>query len=185
MIRLRFAVLSAALCGAALISYHSPRAAEPQQKEKEPAKSSEKDAAVERTRKTVRMLDGIYKNAIVIVTTHYVSEKNDVPAGQAFKELFNAAKDNKWHEVRLLDATGDPYEPANAPESDFEKRAIKKIKAGESYVDEVVEVDGKRYLKAATAIPVVMKKCVMCHENYAKVPAGQAIGALGYTVPIE
>jgi hypothetical protein len=30
-----------------------------------------------------------------------------------------------------------------------------------------------------------MKKCVMCHPAYEKVPAGQAIGALGYTIPIE
>jgi hypothetical protein len=25
----------------------------------------------------------------------------------------------------------------------------------------------------------------LCHDNYKDVPAGQAIGALGYTVPIE
>ena len=70
----------------------------------DPAKDA--DAAVERTRKQVRMLDGIYKNAIVLVTTHYVTEKSDVPAGSAFKKLFEVAKKEGWHEVRLLDATG-------------------------------------------------------------------------------
>jgi Protein of unknown function (DUF3365) len=143
------------------------------------------DVAVERTRKQVKMLDGIYKNAIVIVTEHYVTEKSDLPAGSAFKKLFQAAKDNKWHEVRLLDATGDPYDPDNVAKSDFEKRAVKRLVAGEAYVDEVIEKDGKRYLQAATAIPVVMKKCVMCHESYSKVAEGKAIGALGYVVPIE
>ncbi len=143
------------------------------------------DAAVERTRKQVKMLDGIYKNAIVLVTEHYVTDKDDLPAGQAFKKLFQAARDNKWHEVRLLDATGDPYEPENVAKSDFEKRAIKRLLAGESFVDEVIERDGKRYLQVATPIPVVMKKCVMCHENYNGVPEGKAIGALGYVVPIE
>lgn len=49
----------------------------------------------------------------------------------------------------------------------------------------MVEKNGKRYLLAATPIPVVMKKCVMCHDNYADVPEGKPIGALGYTVPIE
>lgn len=144
-----------------------------------------KDPAVERTRKQVKMLDGIYKNAIVLVTTHYVTEKSDVPAGVAFKKLFETAKKEGWHEVRLLDATGDPYESANVAKSEFEKRAIKELVAGKAYVDEVVEKDGKKYLLAATAIPVVMQKCVLCHENYAKVPAGKAIGALGYVVPVE
>ena len=143
------------------------------------------DAAVERTRKQVKMLDGIYKNAIVLVTTHYVTEKSDLPAGGAFKKLFETAKKEGWHEVRLLDATGDPYEAANVAKTDFEKRAIKELVAGKAYVDEVFEKDGKRYLRAATAIPVVMEKCVMCHENYAKVPSGKAIGALGYVVPVE
>lgn len=151
----------------------------------DPVKDSAKDPAVERTRKQVRMLDAIYKNAIVLVTTHYVTEKSDMPAGVAFKKLFEAAKKDGWHDVRLLDATGDPYEPANAPKSDFEKRAVKELLGGKTYVDEVVEKDGKRFLHAATAIPVVMKKCVMCHDNYADVPEGKAIGALGYIVPIE
>lgn len=149
----------------------------------DPPKDS--DAAVERTRKQVRMLDGIYKNAIVLVTTHYVTEKSDLPAGSAFKKLFEVAKKEGWHEVRLLDATGQPYEPANVAESAFEKKAIKELVAGKPYVDEVVVKDGKRYLLAATAIPVVMKKCVLCHDNYADVPEGKAIGALGYVVPIE
>lgn len=144
-----------------------------------------KDPAVERARKQVKMLDGIYKNAIVLVTTHYVTEKSDVPAGSAFKKLFEVAKKEGWHEVRLLDATGEPYEPDNVAKTAFEKKAIKELVAGKAYVDEVVEKDGKRYLHAATAIPVVMKKCIMCHENYSQVPEGKAIGALGYVMPIE
>jgi Protein of unknown function (DUF3365) len=149
------------------------------------ATAADPDPAVERTRKQAKMLDGIYKNAIVLVTEHYVTEKSDLPAGTAFKKLFQAAKDNKWHEVRLIDATGEPYEPENVAKSDFEKRAIKQLVGGKAYVDEVVEKGGKRYLNVATAIPVVMKKCVMCHENYSKVPEGKAIGALGYVIPIE
>lgn len=169
---------SSALVTAALLCANAPRAADP-------IKDSSKDPAVERTRKQVKMVDGIYKNAIVLITTHYVSEKSDLPAGTAFKKLFETAKKEGWHEVRLMDATGDPYEPENVAKSDFEKRAVKELVGGKSYVDEVVEKDGKRYLLAATAIPVVMEKCVMCHEHYADVPKGKAIGALGYIVPIE
>ena len=140
--------------------------------------------ALERTRREVRMLDDIYKTSIVLITTHYVDGKDSLPAGSAFKALFEAVKKKGWHEVRLLDATGDPYEPNNAPKEGFEKRAIAKLLAGQPAYDEVVTEEGKQYLLAATAIPVVMDKCTLCHENYKGLPAGKAIGALGYKVPI-
>jgi hypothetical protein len=46
----------------------------------------------------------------------------------------------------------------------------------------VEEKEGKRILRAATPIPVVMKKCVMCHENYADAKAGEPIGLLSYSL---
>lgn len=67
----------------------------------------------------------------------------------------------------------------------IEKAAVASLKAGKSAPEQIVEKNGKRFLRTATPIPVVMKKCVMCHPAYEKVPAGQAIGALGYTIPIE
>lgn len=148
-------------------------------------KKAEPDAALERTRKTVRMLDDVYKTAIVLITEKYVNNPNDLPAGRAFKALFDAMKKKGWHEVRLLDATGEPIEGGNAPRDDFEKQAIKKLLAGDSYYEQVVTKDNKRYLRAATAIPVVMQKCITCHPNYADAKKGQAIGALGYTLAVE
>ncbi len=146
--------------------------------------SAEKDPALERARREVRLLDDIYKTSIVLITTHYVDGKDSLPAGSAFKALFEAVAKKGWHEVRLLDATNDPYEPDNAPKDGFEKRAIEKLLAGQASYDEVVTEDGKKYLLAATAIPVVMEKCTLCHSNYEGVPAGKAIGALGYKLPI-
>ena len=143
------------------------------------------DPALKRTRKTVRMLDDIYKGSIVLITTHYVNDEEDLPAGTAFKKLFESVKDKGWHEVRLLDATGEPYNDENVPIDEFEIRAVEHLKAGKPYYDEVIEVDKQRYLRAATPIPVVVEKCTMCHDNYADVEKGQPIGALGYTLPIE
>jgi len=40
-------------------------------------------------------------------------------------------------------------------------------------------------LRMATSIPVVMDKCVMCHEAYKSAKKGEAIGALSYTVRVE
>lgn len=147
-------------------------------------KADKSDAAVERTRKQTKMLDDLYKTAVVLITEHYV--KGDEPAAAvAGKLLWKAMKEKGHHEVRLIDATGDPLEAGNVAADDFEKSAIKEILGGKASVDKVIEKDGKRYLRTATIVPVVMEKCKSCHPNYKEVPKGKAIGALAYIVPIE
>ena len=47
-------------------------------------------AAIERTRKQVRMLDDLYKTAVVLITTHYVKDETSFPAGGAAVALFDA-----------------------------------------------------------------------------------------------
>ncbi|MFH1304536.1 MAG: DUF3365 domain-containing protein [Planctomycetota bacterium] len=142
-------------------------------------------AAVDRTRKTVKMLDDIYKSAIVLITENYVNDENDLPAGSAFVALFQSMDKKGWHKVRLIDLTGEPYEPENVAKDDFEKQAAKQLKDGKAFVEQVVDKDGKPYLRAMTAVPVVMQKCVMCHPQYANAKKGAAIGAISYTLPIE
>jgi hypothetical protein len=149
------------------------------------ADEAKPDEALARTRKTVRMLDDIYKTAVVLITDKYVNDEKDFPAGSAAIALFDAIKNKEWHEVRLLDASGEPYDDDNVAKDAFEKEAIAQLKAGKGYYDVVEQRDGQRYLRAATPIPVVMDKCVLCHENYKAVKKGQPIGALSYTIRIE
>ena len=148
-------------------------------------KLSERDHAVDRTRREVKVLDGIYKGGIVLITEHYITGNEDLPAGTAFKMLFETARKNNWHEVRLVDATGDPYSEENVAKTDFEKRAIQRLRAGESFVDETIVEGKQRYFLAATPIPVVMEKCTMCHSNYDMDAKDAVIGALTYRVPID
>jgi hypothetical protein len=143
------------------------------------------DAAVARTRKQVLMLDDLYKSAIVLITENYVDESSDLAAGAAFQKLFEAMRKKGHHDVRLLDVTGQPYNEKNLPRNEFEKAAMVALKAGLPTYEQVVEKDGKRYLKVATPIPVVMQKCTICHPAYEKAKPGEAIGALGYTIAIE
>ncbi len=150
-----------------------------------PDKPAAKDLAVERARREVRMLDDIYKTSIVLITEHYVKEDTDLAAGSAFKALFDAVGKKGWHTVRLVDATGQPYNDLNLPTEGFEKKAIAELLAGKPSYDQVVTENGKRYLLAATAIPVVMEKCIMCHENYREVEKGKAIGAISCKVPVQ
>jgi hypothetical protein len=142
-------------------------------------------AAVERARKTVHMLDDVYKTTVVLITDKYVHDKKDFPAGRAAINLFGAISKKGWHEVRLIDATGDPYNPKNVAKDDFDKQGLKQLKAGKDYYDEVIHKDGKPVLRAITPVPVVMEKCVLCHEHYKNAKQGEAIGALTYSVPIE
>ncbi|RMD82324.1 MAG: DUF3365 domain-containing protein [Candidatus Dadabacteria bacterium] len=150
------------------------------------AADADKDPALERTRKTVRMLDDIYKTAVVLITEHYVNDEDDLPAGSAAIALFDAIKKKGWHEVRLLDATGEPYDDDNVAKDRFEKEAVKQLKAGKSWYEQVTKTDnGQRVLRVATPIPVVLKKCTMCHPHYADAKPGEAIGLLSYKIPIE
>lgn len=149
------------------------------------AEGEKEDAALERTRDTVKMLDDIYKTTVVLITTHYVNDEDDLPAGTAAIALFDAISKKGWHEVRLIDASGEPINDSNTAQDDFDQEAIKKLKAGQMWHEQVVEKEGKQYLRAATPVPVVMEKCIMCHENYRDVKKNEPIGALTYTVPIR
>ena len=153
--------------------------------EADPQAKSEQDPAVERVRREIRMLDDIYKGGIVTITEHYVNDEDAIPAGTAFKMLFEAAAEKGWHQVRLVDVSGEPYNDENEAEDEFEKEAVKQLAAGQTWVEEMELREGTRHLRVATPIPVVFDKCVMCHDNYEEVPAGQAIGSLMYTLPID
>ena len=140
------------------------------------------DAALKRAKWETEMLDNLYKNAIVLITTHYVTEETDLPAGSAFKALFATMKDNGYHEVRLLDGLGEPINDENLPQDDFEKAGIEAMLAGKPIYEKIENRDGQRVLRTITPLPMVMAKCVLCHDNY----EGQKIvGGLGYAVPID
>jgi len=146
--------------------------------------TTEIDRELQYTRQQVLMLDDLYKNAVVLITKHYVHQPTDLSAATACKALFAAMKQKGHHEVRLLDATGSPYNDENLANDSFEKKAIDSIKQGSQSFEEVEKRQDGRYLRFATAVPVVMDKCVMCHESYKDVKQGEAIGALTYTVKI-
>ncbi|MGH6837525.1 MAG: c-type heme family protein [Methylocella sp.] len=146
------------------------------------APRAEPDAGVERTRQEVKMLDDLFKNAIVLIDGHYVKQPSDFPAATAAKALWAALKKDGWYDVRilgLLDVIGDPDD---APRDAFEQAAAKKLLAGQTPDEEIVEHGGKRYLRVATPIPVVSENCLMCHANF-KGNKGN-VGALSYTVPV-
>lgn len=169
-------IVAAAMLPLLSSSYRS--AAQDRQKPEDPA-------AVERARKTVRMLDDVYKTAIVLITDKYVQTEKDYPAGRVAVNWFKAVSKKGSHEVRILDASGEPYSKANVAKDEFDREGIRQMKLGKAFYEQVIHKEGKPYLRAMTPVPVVMDKCIMCHANYKSAKKGEAIGALTYMVPIE
>jgi hypothetical protein len=141
--------------------------------------------ALERARKQVQMLDNIYKQVVVLITDKYVHDESDFAAGSAAVLLFENISKSGSHQVRLIDATGQPYDAKNVAKDPFEREGIKKLKEGAASYEQIEQIDGKPQLRTVTAVPVVMKKCVMCHDHYADAKEGEPIGAISYTIPIE
>jgi hypothetical protein len=142
-------------------------------------------AALNRTRKQVKMLDDIYKSVVVTITSKYVKKEEDYPAGRAIIHLFKAINDKGWHEVRLLDVSGQPSNPMNVARDTFEKNGVQAMKGGKQYYEQLEEANGKSYLRAMTFVPVVMDRCILCHANYKDAKKGEAIGAISYRLEVE
>lgn len=140
------------------------------------------DTAVDRAREQVKMLDDLYKTAVVSITKRYVGEQDKQPAIMVAQDVFGAMKKNGWHSAKLVDATGEPLNEANAPRTDFEKEAARAMNAGKPYIDRVVGEGKDRHLLAATVVPVVMKRCADCHSHK---KVGEVLGFIRYDVPIK
>jgi hypothetical protein len=99
--------------------------------DKKAAAGAEPDkAAVERAKEQARMLDELYKTAVVGITKTYVAQQGDTPAATVAKQVFAAMKKGKHHTARLVDATGEPKDAENVPATAFEKKAVEEFKAG-------------------------------------------------------
>jgi hypothetical protein len=150
--------------------------------ESDPRPSGDADPALERAREKVKMLDDLYKNAVVSITRRYVEAKTEQPAIMVAQDVFGAMEKQGWHSAKLVDATGEPLNEENAPQTDFEKDAMKAINSGKPYFDRVVGQGKDRRLLAATVVPVVMKRCADCH---AQRKLGEVLGFIRYDLPIK
>ena len=146
-----------------------------------PAAAEPDKAAVERAREQAKMLDELYKTAVVGITKTYVAQQGDTPAATVAKQVFAAMKKGKHHTARLVDATGNPKEAENVPATAFEKKAVEDFKAGKKEVEEVGEADGKPVFRAGTIVPSVLSQCAVCHGG----KEGRLLGVIVYEVPIK
>ncbi len=137
----------------------------------------ESDPSLDRTRAQAKMLDDLFKVAVVNITNRY----DGPPAAKVAKAIFAAAQEKQYFKARLLDATGNPQNEANVPQDDFEKRAAKAMTEGKTYLEEVVGSGELRRLRVATVVPAVVQKCAKCHG----VEQGDLLGFLSYDLPVK
>jgi hypothetical protein len=135
------------------------------------------EPALERAREQAKMLDELYKNTVVSITNKY----NGPPAIKVAKDVFAAMEKSGWHRARLVDATGNPQNEANLPQTAFEKRAVKVIQGGQPYYEEVIGDGIARTLHVATIVPAVARKCASCHG----VKEGELLGFVRYEIPVR
>ena len=140
------------------------------------------DPALERTRERVKMLDDLYKNAVVSITRRFVNDQDEQPAIMVAQDVFDSMRKQGWHSAKLVDATGEPVNEGNAPETDFEKEAARVINSGKPYFDRVDGEGKDRRLLAATVVTVVMQKCAECHLHK---NVGEVLGFIRYDIPVE
>jgi len=143
------------------------------------------EAAVARARRQVRMLSDLYGTAVLLMNENYVEDASSTSAATVTVKIFEAMKKKGYHDANLVDATGQPLNPANTPRDGFELAAVEQIKAGATWYEMVTERDGKPYFRAATPVPLMMQKCVYCHENYGGAKIGEVVGLVSYGLVIE
>lgn len=136
------------------------------------------DPGLERARQEIQMLDALYKNAVISITERY---QRGQPAIMVAKDVFGAMRQAGHHDAKLIDATESPLGVDNDPQSDFERRAARAMRTGESYIEEVVTDGVDRRLLAATVVPAVHKRCAECHG----VQEGELLGFIRYEIPIR
>jgi len=132
---------------------------------------------LEEARRTVSMLNDLYVTTVVAVHKTYVKDRSSVPAASAANVVFAAMEKKGWPKTEWI-ALFTPLNPDHRPRDAFEKAAAKALRKGTPRYEKVV---GKQ-LRVATLIPLVDKKCQMCHPQ---IKVGDPVGGLSYTVNLK
>lgn len=135
----------------------------------------------EEARVIVRLLDDVYKLWIVFDTRDHVENMGRIPSATVSKEVFAEMEKKGWHTGRIITATKNFFNPENRPKDDFEKEAIEALKGGTDFFDRVETLGGKKVLRAATPVPLVIKECKICHVTAKE---DELMGALVYSIPL-
>jgi hypothetical protein len=128
-------------------------------------------------RRMVRMMDDIYKAAVITTHRMYVQDPGTPAAVIWAKQVVREVHRKGWPEARILAAVERPLNPENYPADPFERQAIQAFRSGKPSFEKV-EPGSLRY---ATEIRIDDRTCLTCHVHNRE---GDLLGGVSYRVPL-
>jgi len=128
-------------------------------------------------RRQVRMMDELYKTAVVATHKMYVQDPGTPAAVIWAKQVINGVKGKGWPDARIFATHDRPLNPENTPVDDFERSAAAAFRQGKTSFEQVTPNE----LRYATDIRILDKKCIMCHVRSKE---GDLAGGVSYRVPL-
>lgn len=166
------ALILAALCAAVAFSVLRAVTAAPKS-----TSGSIERVTLPEGRRQVRMMDDVYKTAVVATHQMYVQDPGTPAAVIWAKQVINKLKGKGWPDARIFATHDRPLNPENAPADSFERNAAAAFKKGKVSYEEVASGE----LRYATDLRLLDKKCVMCHVRG---KPGDLVGGVSYRVPL-
>jgi hypothetical protein len=135
---------------------------------------------VDQARSAVRLMADFYREHLLLVHQTYVRD-NKPPAATVIREQFVDMTALGWPKAHWLSVNGNPLNPANRPQDDFEREAARAIRRGEDLVEriEAATGGGKRY--RAVASVAFTGPCLKCHWGEKE---SDYFGAITFVVPL-
>jgi hypothetical protein len=140
--------------------------------QKPPAKQAE-PLPPEEARRMVRMMDDIYRSAVLTTQRMYVHDPGTAAAVTWAKQVMRDLHGKGWPEARIFASTDRPLNPDNKIADDFEREALLAFKQGKSAFEKT-EGGVFRY---ASELRVTDKSCLMCHVRNKE---GDLLGGVSY-----
>lgn len=128
-------------------------------------------------RRQVRMMDDIYKAAVISTHKMYVQDPGTPAAVIWAKQVIKQLEGKGWPESRLFASHDRPLNPENAIADDFERAAAVAFKSGKTSFEQVKGGE----LRYATDIRIIDRKCVMCHVRNKE---GDLLGGVAYRIKV-
>jgi hypothetical protein len=113
--------------------------------------------------------------AAVLEITDATTPENVAPNSLAISLLLPECQKG----YRLLDGTGEPLDPRNVPNGDFERDALEDALAGQT-----TQIVAQGKLLTVVPLPFADANCALCHTNYFDFEPGEIVGAVSLQLPL-
>jgi hypothetical protein len=128
----------------------------------------------------VRMEADFYRETLLLVHLTYVRD-NKPPAATVIREQFVDMTNRGWPKAHWLSVNGNPLNPANRPQDEFERDAARGIRRGEELVEKVEALpNGSSRYRAVASVPFT-GPCLKCHWGDKE---SDYFGGITFSVPL-